>query len=91
MPSLIEGFGQVYLEALSFGLPVLGTRNTCLPDLGDEGDGIFCVDPGNIEELTSTLERLSELLLEQGISAISPDNALPDFHGTVFAEVSRRD
>jgi glycosyltransferase involved in cell wall biosynthesis len=64
MPSLIEGFGQVYLEALSFGLPVLGTRNTCLPDLGDEKAGIFCVDPGDIEQLTFTLERLSQVLPE---------------------------
>ena len=34
MPSLVEGFGQVYLEALAQGCPVLGTENTCLPDLG---------------------------------------------------------
>jgi glycosyltransferase involved in cell wall biosynthesis len=62
MPSLVEGFGQVYLEALSHGLPVIGTRNTCLPDLGDEGDGIFLTSPGNIDELAGLLERLSDLL-----------------------------
>ena len=32
MPSLVEGFGQVYLEALAQGCPVLGTSSTCLPD-----------------------------------------------------------
>jgi glycosyltransferase involved in cell wall biosynthesis len=62
MPSLIEGFGQVYLEALSFGLPVLGTHNTCLSDLGTQADGIFVVEAGNVDELTSTLEQLSEQL-----------------------------
>ena len=63
MPSIVEGFGQVYLEALSHGLPVVGTRNTCLPDLGNERDGIFITAPGAIDELASLLERLSKLLI----------------------------
>jgi glycosyltransferase involved in cell wall biosynthesis len=58
MPSLVEGFGQVYLEALAQGLPVIGTRNTCLPDIGGEEDGIFLTTPGNIDELVALLERL---------------------------------
>ena len=62
MPSLVEGFGQVYLEAMAHGCPVLGTSNTGLPDLGNEANGIFLVTPGNIEELTAQLERLSRLL-----------------------------
>jgi glycosyltransferase involved in cell wall biosynthesis len=62
MPSLVEGFGQVYLEALAQGCPVLGTANTCLPDLGTEADGIYLVAPGNIEELTGKLETLSRSL-----------------------------
>ena len=72
MPSLIEGFGQVYLEALMRGLPVLGTRNTCLPDLGGEDDGIFLCETGDIDQLTASLERLSHV--------ISGDRALRD-HG----------
>lgn len=59
MPSLVEGFGQVYLEALAQGCPILGTPNTCLPDIGGESDGIFLVTAGEPEELTSTLEYLS--------------------------------
>jgi glycosyltransferase involved in cell wall biosynthesis len=62
MPSLIEGFGQVYLEALSYGLPVLGTRHTCVPDLGEEVDGVYCHNVGDLDGLTDTLERLSKLL-----------------------------
>ena len=58
MPSLIEGFGQVYLEALARGLPVLGTENTCVPDLGTEDDGVFCSPVGEVDTLTATLERL---------------------------------
>jgi hypothetical protein len=62
MPSLVEGFGQVYLEALAQGCPVLGTANTCLPDLGGEADGIFLTEPRNIEALIAKLEALSKFL-----------------------------
>jgi glycosyltransferase involved in cell wall biosynthesis len=60
MPSLVEGFGQVYLEALSFGLPVIGSDNTCLPDLGGEADGILSVAPGDIDGLAATLTRFAQ-------------------------------
>jgi glycosyltransferase involved in cell wall biosynthesis len=62
MPSLIEGFGQVFLEALSYGCPILGTFNTCLPDLGGEEDGIFLTEVGNLDQLTYQLEYLAEKL-----------------------------
>jgi glycosyltransferase involved in cell wall biosynthesis len=62
MPSLCEGFGQVYLEALAHGCPVLGTPNTGLPDVGDENDGVFCVQPGNVPALKSKLENLIQVL-----------------------------
>lgn len=62
MPSLVEGFGQVYLEALAQGLPVIGTRHTCLPDIGGEEHGIFLTAPGDIDELVGLIERLSAQL-----------------------------
>lgn len=62
MPSLLEGFGQVYLEALAQGCPVLGTANTCLPDLGTEEDGVFLVTPRDVDGLTHQLENLSAYL-----------------------------
>jgi len=62
MPSLIEGFGQVFLEALSYGCPILGTFNTCLPDLGGEEDGIFITEVGNLDQLTYQLEYLAQRL-----------------------------
>ena len=62
MPSLVEGFGQVYLEAMAQGCPVLGTANTCLPDLGGETDGIFLVTQGSVDELVAKLEYLSKIL-----------------------------
>lgn len=62
MPSLVEGFGQVFLEALSYGCPVLGTQNTCLPDLGGKVDGIFLSTVGDLEHLQSQLEHLAQWL-----------------------------
>lgn len=62
MPSLVEGFGQVYLEALSYGLPVLGTANTCVPDLGTPEEGVLCTAPGQSDQLAAELEALARSL-----------------------------
>ena len=62
MPSLVEGFGQVYLEALAHGCPVLGTPNSALPDLGGEADGIFMVPAGDVDQLTTKLSTLARRL-----------------------------
>lgn len=62
MPSLVEGFGQVYLEALAAGCPVVGSPQTALPDLYEEGDPIWLVEPGQIDQLVSVLESLSTTL-----------------------------
>lgn len=61
MPSLVEGFGQVYLEALAEGCPVLGTANTCLPSIGPS-PAISIVEPGAIDQLVAELEALSHIL-----------------------------
>ncbi|MCU1323871.1 MAG: glycosyltransferase family 1 protein [Acidobacteriaceae bacterium] len=45
-PSVAEGFGQVLLESLACGLPILSTTHTAAPDLIDQGVQGFVVDPG---------------------------------------------
>ncbi|MDB6006663.1 MAG: hypothetical protein JWR15_3650 [Prosthecobacter sp.] len=62
MPSLVEGFGQVYLEALAQGCPVLGTTNTCLPDLGTEADGVFLTPVADVEALSARLVQMAQTL-----------------------------
>ena len=44
-PSVGEGFGQVLLEALACGLPVLATTHTAAPDLIEDGVEGFIVPP----------------------------------------------
>ena len=44
-PSVAEGFGQVLLEALACGLPILSTTHTAAPDLIEDGNQGFIVEP----------------------------------------------
>jgi glycosyltransferase involved in cell wall biosynthesis len=57
MPSLIEGFGLVYLEALQRGCFVIGTENTGLSDLALSPDCHELIETGNIEAIKATLLR----------------------------------
>jgi glycosyltransferase involved in cell wall biosynthesis len=59
VPSLCEGFGHVYLEAMSHGCPVVGTRHSVLPDIGGEERGVFLVDVGNAEQLAALISAAS--------------------------------
>jgi glycosyltransferase involved in cell wall biosynthesis len=58
MPSLVEGFGLVYLEALSAGCHVIGTTNTGLPDLELPDLAATIIEPGDIERLAVALTEL---------------------------------
>lgn len=55
-PSLAEGFGQVLLEALASGVPILSTKRTAAPDLIEPGRQGFIVEPGRPEELADRIE-----------------------------------
>ena len=55
MPSIIEGFGLVYLEAMAAGLYCIGTRNTGLPDLNPPADVARIIDSGELDMLVDAL------------------------------------
>lgn len=59
MPSLSEGFGQVYLEALSNGCPVIGTRESMLNDLPSHPD-VSLLEAGDISGLCEEMKRVSK-------------------------------
>jgi glycosyltransferase involved in cell wall biosynthesis len=63
MPSLVEGFGFVYLEALAAGLHCVGTLNTGLPDLHLPSECVSIVPVGDIERLADTLTRCRDNFL----------------------------
>ncbi len=55
-PSVAEGFGQVLLEALACGLPILSTTSTAAPDLVTDGVQGFVVDPRRPDLLAGRIE-----------------------------------
>jgi len=58
MPSLLEGFGIVFIEAMAFGRPVIGGRHAGTLDLIDDGRTGFLVEHGDIRRLTVVLKNL---------------------------------
>lgn len=65
LPSLIEGFGYVYLEAMARGCFCIGTPNTGLPDIADEH--ARCLVPaGELEVLVSALRGAEDAWASHG-------------------------
>ncbi len=55
-PSVAEGFGQVLLESLACGLPILSTTHTAAPDLIESGRQGFVVEPRRPAQLVEHIE-----------------------------------
>ncbi len=49
-PSLREGFGLPILEAMAFGIPVVTSNISAMPEVA--GDAAFMVNPYSVEEIT---------------------------------------
>jgi len=58
MPSLLEGFGVVFIEAMAFGKPVVGGKHGGTVDLIEEGRTGFLVEHGNLPKLIEVLGTL---------------------------------
>ncbi len=56
LPSVAEGFGQVLLEALACGLPILSTTHTAAPDLIEQEREGFVVEPRRPDLLAAHIE-----------------------------------
>lgn len=55
-----EGFPMTHLEAMSCGLPVVGTNISGVPELIEQGRTGIVVPPSNVAALVEALERLLE-------------------------------
>lgn len=60
MPSRAEGFGLVYLEAMSHRLPVLASTADAATEIVVDGETGFLIDPNNRPALVDRLVRLLE-------------------------------
>jgi len=73
-PSLGEGFGLPPLEAMAFGLPVVCSKATCLPEI--LGQAALYFDPENTKEMAEKIKmvfkdrKLQEKLIDQGFKRI---------------------
>jgi glycosyltransferase involved in cell wall biosynthesis len=58
LPTLQEGFGLVFLEAMAAGKPVVGCSGTAVGELVDDGVNGLLVAPGDDAALAGALHRL---------------------------------
>ena len=59
LPSLQEGFGIVFLEAMAAGLPIVACRAAAVPEVVPDGECGLLVPPHEIRALASALDRLA--------------------------------
>lgn len=57
MPSLYEGFGFPIIEAQSFGVPVITSNISSMPEVA--GDGAIFVNPTSMEEIRDAIQALA--------------------------------
>ena len=58
LPTIQEGFGLVFAEAMAAGLPVVACRAAAVPEIVADGRTGLLVTPRRPEELASALERV---------------------------------
>jgi glycosyltransferase involved in cell wall biosynthesis len=58
LPSVQEGFGIVFLEAMASGLPVVATRAAAVPEVVPDRQAGLLVPPGDVEALAAALTTL---------------------------------
>lgn len=66
MPSLLEGFGLVYVEALAAGCHVIATPNTGVPDLGLSAGAATLVAPGDLAAIDAAICAATERAVAGG-------------------------
>lgn len=85
LPSHVEGFPVALLEAMSQGLPCVGTAVGGIPDILDHGAAGVIVPPRNPKALSSALENLLEdSSKRQALSTISGERLRREYTEAAF-------
>jgi len=102
-PSLYESFGLVFLEAMRWGTPVVGTNAAGIPEIIKDGESGLLVSPANHVELAAAIasllndrekrRRLGESgrrRVEEEFSAAKMAARTLEFYSSVVSSYSRR-
>jgi glycosyltransferase involved in cell wall biosynthesis len=65
LPTVQEGFGLAFAEAMAAGLPVVGCRAAAVPEIVDDRRTGFLVNPRSPDELAMAMETL---LMNRGLA-----------------------
>lgn len=81
MPSAHEGFGIVYLEGMSFGLPVIASSAGGAVDIVEHGKNGFLVEPDDEDQIANAIKQLSKPEVYRKLSegALQTYQAHPDW------------
>jgi glycosyltransferase involved in cell wall biosynthesis len=58
LPSENETFGQVFIEAMSCGLPVIGTKVGGIPEIISDSYNGYLIPPNDVSSLAKKIETL---------------------------------
>ena len=86
VPSSYEGFGIVYLEGMSFGLPALAGRSGGAEEIITHGKDGYLVHANDFRELATYLEKLAQdrsLLEQMSLAALERYRAHPSWEETM--------
>lgn len=58
LPTIHEAFGIAFVEALHFGLPIIGTSIGAIPEFAEDGINGFTVEPDDVDGMARALDKL---------------------------------
>ncbi|HSM72037.1 MAG TPA: glycosyltransferase family 4 protein [Anaerolineales bacterium] len=85
VPSSYEGFGIVYLEGMSFGLPAIGTTAGAAIEIITHGKNGYLIEPDDVKTLADHITKLAtdrDLLLRLSINAVQRYKIQPKWDET---------
>jgi glycosyltransferase involved in cell wall biosynthesis len=91
LPSYLEGFGLVYVEAAFHGVPSIGTTVGGVPEAIRDGETGLLIAPGNVNELATAIARLqTDPALRMRLGQTARQRAMSEFRDTTMAEKYRK-